>query len=111
MHLFVIVRVKVPGVEASTHEEAVEKARQQAGQDFYERFATPDSEYAEEISHYLVDVTGDPEYNQSRWFYSEQNPLAANLRRLLAWYDRDRADDDELDQIIAAAREAIRLAV
>ena len=33
----------------------------------------------------------------------------ALLRKLLAWYDRDNASDDELEQIVSQAREIVQL--
>ena len=101
VHLYPVVRLVVSGVEAASHQDAVEKAIEQT--DLCTRFASADGEYAEEISHFLVDVVGDDDYAQSWWFYSRQSPLMANFKRLIAWYDNG-GSDDELDSIIADAR-------
>ena len=75
VHLFAVVRVKVAGVTARSPQAAVEAAREQAAPSFYDRFDAPDGDYAEELSHYLVDVVGDDEYEQSVWFQAAEAPL------------------------------------
>jgi hypothetical protein len=70
VHLFTIVRVKIPNVEADSHSEAAKKAAEQTDMDAL--FNDTDScgivtEWAEEHSHALVDVVGDKEYTKSKW--------------------------------------------
>ena len=105
VHIFAVVRVRVAGITAPSHQAAAEQAHQQVPT-FQQRFHGSDCDYADEISHYLVDVAGDEDFRNSRWFYSQDQPLFANLQRLLAWHDGHR-DAAELDAIIADARQAI----
>ncbi len=108
VHLFPVVRIKVSGVEATSHVEAVEQAVAQI--DLHAECESTNFEYAEELSHFLVDVTGDQEFENSQWFYSQDNPLLANLARLLRWYEQGRSPD-ELDVIIKTARDALSVSV
>jgi hypothetical protein len=111
VHLFPVVRLKASGVMAASHEQAIEKALEQVVPELPARLANSGIEYAEEVSHFLVDVAGDAEYRQSHWYYSREEPLLSYLSRLVAWYDADRADDDALEKLVAEAREALRSAV
>ena len=108
VHLFPVLQIKVPGVEATSHIAAVEQAVAQT--DLYAECESTKFEYAEEFSHFLVDVTSDQECENSRWFYSQDNPLLANLRRLVKWYDQGMLPD-ELDAIIKSARDALSVSV
>ena len=103
VHLFPVVRLKVPGVLASSHVEAVERALEQVGAELQECLASSGVEYAEEISHYLVDVAGDSDYLQSRWFYAAEDPLLTFLRRLAAW-DESGRDAATLHELITDVR-------
>ena len=67
------VNVRVADVEAATPQEAIQKALDRI--DLYSLLErekpTPKvdfTEYAEEVHEALVDVVGDDEYDQSRWF-------------------------------------------
>jgi hypothetical protein len=67
------VNVRVADVEAATPQEAIQKALDRT--DLYSLLErekpTPKvdfTEYAEEVREALVDVVGDEEYDQSRWF-------------------------------------------
>ena len=111
VHLFPVVRLKVPNVEAPSHREAITQARCQIAEDLTQRFPDDDGEYAEEFSHYLVEVVGDEERLQSQSFYSQDEPLVANLRRLVNWYDARRGDVGELAEIIDDARDVLKFAV
>ena len=104
VHVFAVVRLKVAGVEATSHRKAIETALSKT--DLSDCFAGPESEYAEELSHFLVDVVCDDDYAQSQWYYSQDVPLMSNLARLVTWYERGRPDD-ELGQIIRDAREIL----
>jgi hypothetical protein len=106
VHLFAVVRVKISNVEATSERDAIARAREQAP-DLYERFDAPDGEFTEEFSQFLVDVVGDADYDQSRWFHSTENPLLSILDSLVRWYHAEPRDAARLDQIVAEAREAI----
>ena len=108
VHLFPVVRIKVSSVEAPSHIEAVEQAVAQT--DLYSECESTNFEYAEELSHFLVDVAADPEFENSQWFYSRNNPLRVNLARLVKWYDQGRSPN-ELEAIIKSARDALSAAV
>jgi hypothetical protein len=103
VHLYPVVRVKVAGITADSPQAAIQQALSQT--DLYAA-CEAGGEFAEEVSHYLVDVVGDAEYEQSRWFHSTDVPLIDNLQRLVAWYDGGR-DEAELARIIANARDVL----
>ena len=111
VHLFPVVRLKVPNVEAPSHREAITWARCQIAENLTQRCPDDAGEYAEEFSHYLVDVVGDEERRQSQSFYSQDEPLVANLRRLVNWYDARRDNAGELAEIINDARDVLKFAV
>jgi len=77
VHIFTVVRVKVCDIEASSHEEAAQKAETLIPfHDLFDRDSTPSTpemEWGEEHSHALIDVQGDEEYENSKW-------LAADLK-------------------------------
>ena len=104
VHLFPVVRLKVSGVHATSPQAAIEKALEQM--DLHAYLANIGGEYAEELSHFLVDMVGDEQFSQSRWFYSQQTPLLDNLSRLVSWYDRGRPEA-ELQQIVRDARDVL----
>ena len=110
VHLFPVVRLKVSDIAAASHREAVEKACSATVPELYQRFETKDGDFAEEISHFLVDVVGDEQFECSRFYYSESDPLVSNLARLITWYDKG-ADSEELERIIADARDVLETSV
>lgn len=69
-----------------------------------------EGEFAEEYSHFLVDVVGDTEFEHSQFFYSAADPGLSPLRRLVAWADGPR-DNAVLEQIVAEARETLRICI
>ena len=82
VHLYAVVRVKVPDVEAESQKEAIEKAEAQV--DLYSTFdweGLPINggivafDYAEEIAYYLVDEHGDEEYLDSKWWHIANGEL------------------------------------
>ena len=85
VHIFTQVQVKVCGVEASDHPEAIKKAEQQV--DFHALFLNErpgygacETEWAETLSdEYLVDEVGDEEYRQSRWYKWADGKIVPNL--------------------------------
>ena len=110
VHLFPVVRIKVSGIAATSHREAIEKACVATVPELYQRFETKDGDFAEEISHFLVDVVGDEQFECSRSYYSQAEPLITNLARLITWHDKG-ADSDELERIIADARDVLETSV
>lgn len=60
VHVYHVVRTKVPDIEASSHEEAMKKADELFANSGYE------TESAEEVAGYLVDEQGDGEFASSR---------------------------------------------
>lgn len=108
VHLFPVVRLRVSVVEAASHIEAVEQTVAQT--DLYVECESTNFEWGEELSHFLVDVAADPEFENSQWFFSQDNPLLANLARLVKWYDQGRSPN-ELEAIIKSARDALSAAV
>ncbi len=73
VHIYAVVRVKVPNVQAASQEEAIRNA----DVDLYclfDNHATGDeivTEYAEEQAYYLVDEAGDEKHERSRWHDGE----------------------------------------
>ncbi len=63
-------------------------------------------EFADEISHYLVDVSGDPEFTASRWFHSAHHPWVPLFQRLITWDEQGRAAD-ELAALLANVRQIL----
>jgi len=75
VHIFAIVRVKVARISAESQIEAIHKA--EGSVDLYTLFNKPDSvnvettEFADGISHYLVDEVGDSTYERSRFYEAD----------------------------------------
>jgi len=74
VHIYATVRVKVCGVEADSQAEAIKKAEAQT--DLYDTLGEPGhgTEYAEEITGFLVDEDGDTEYHNTRYYDEKGNP-------------------------------------
>ena len=74
VHLFALVRVKIEDIEAADMPGAIKLAEDRAPLErLFNHGREPDTEYAEEISHCLVDVQGDTEFNDSCWFLDENH--------------------------------------
>jgi two-component SAPR family response regulator len=71
IHVFTLVRVKVEGIEANTMPEAIERAR--ASVDFMSLLSHSKYNWAEEHSHYLVDLQGSSDYSESRWYTDKEH--------------------------------------
>jgi hypothetical protein len=80
VHIYAVVRVKVPGVEAESQTDAIEQAEEQV--DFNalfdsRRFSLYPGiecvEYADETSGYLVDEEGDEEHDRSSFYKYDTN--------------------------------------
>ena len=107
MHLFAIVRTKVTNVPAPSMPEAIPVALERIpAPSLDQRFNGPDTEFAEECSHFLVDVAGDEEFEQSQFFHSAQDPLLAFVRDFVAWQTHDR-EEDRLRTLLAQAAEIL----
>ncbi|MBZ5499059.1 MAG: hypothetical protein LAP85_21890 [Acidobacteriia bacterium] len=79
VHIFAVVRVKVPDVEAVSHQDAIKKAVESTDlNEVFDRVSpvpgVEHTEYGEEISHYLVDEVGDEECRRST-FYQDARHL------------------------------------
>lgn len=72
VHIYAVVRVKVSGVEADNMPEAIESAVEQADIDeLFPHRVYPwgvETEDAEEIVGYLVDVVGDGEHSMTTYY-------------------------------------------
>lgn len=77
VHVFTLVRVRVQGIEAETMPEAIEQVI--ASVDFDALLSHSEYNWAEEHSHYLVDVHGSPDYSESRWYADKEHRFLLNL--------------------------------
>jgi hypothetical protein len=109
VHLFSVVRITVPCLEADSPAEAVAKAVQQCWDSLYQRFDSADTEFAEEFSYFLVDVLGKQRI--TRGYLPKEDLRIDLLIRLLKWFDRARDDKNQLASIISAARDIVNEAV
>lgn len=91
VHVFTVVRVAFPGVEAGSQTDAIDKVRN--GENFYslfnrfhpyyrEREDGIDIEWAEEDSHFLVDEEDDEEYENSMWYTMPSELFSSAMRGL-----------------------------
>jgi len=72
VHIYTLVRVLVPGIEADDKTSAIEKAEERI--DFHSLFRgrNPETDWAEEIMEYVVDERSDGELIHSEYLTSEQ---------------------------------------
>jgi hypothetical protein len=78
VHLFPVVRMKIPGVQAESQTEAIKKAIE--GFAFSSPFVFGDAEYADELEFFLVDEVGDEEYERTQWYeYDTEGQLVAGM--------------------------------
>ncbi|MGA2259876.1 MAG: hypothetical protein ABSH28_00405 [Acidobacteriota bacterium] len=78
VHIFAVVRVKVPDVEAGSHQDAIKKAVECTNLNDLFDLVSPvpgveHTEYGEEISHYLVDEVDDEEYRRSTFYHDTRH--------------------------------------
>ena len=66
VHVFTLVRIKVEAIEANTMPEAIKRALESLN--FDAMLDHPEYNWAEEHSHYLVDLHGSDDYSESCWF-------------------------------------------
>lgn len=113
VHLFAIIRRKIAHISADSAPAAIATAQEHpATARWLNRLDDPDGvgEFADEFSHFLVDVEGDEEFEQSRWFHSGTNPLLKPLRELIAWGDSER-DEGQLAALLADVRQILSITV
>ena len=109
VHAFAVIRRQVSQVAASSPAEAILAAGEQRSlHRWLDQFSDAETvgEFADEISHYLVDVAGDPEFTASRWFHSRHHPWIPLFERLIAWDEEGRAAD-ELTALLANVRQIL----
>lgn len=93
VHVYAVVRIKL-AVTATDHIDAMQRADHIMSESDYPVRLVPggpevlDAEPADEISGYLVDETGDPQFEKSR-FYDCNQQLCALVHRAGA---RDEAE-------------------
>lgn len=74
VHRYEIVRMKIGPIEAETMEEAINKSDELADTHNYFKNGDPINEHvdhvesADECDCFLVDIVGDDEYENSKWF-------------------------------------------
>jgi hypothetical protein len=68
VHIFAVYRVKITDVEATCQTEAIAAAMKQFDPDH-----PKDPEFAEEVSHYLVDEQGDTEFENSCFYLDREH--------------------------------------
>lgn len=81
VHLFALVRVKIEDIEADDMPAAIKLAEEIAPLELlchHTGFINPgpETEYANEISHYLVDIVkpdGEIDEQKSRWFLDQNH--------------------------------------
>jgi hypothetical protein len=71
VHMYAVVRIKLESIEAESQLAAIAKAEEKRCDiDHLLR----SGEFAKEIQCYLVDETGDEEYNNSRYYTGDADP-------------------------------------
>lgn len=98
VQIYAVVRFDVAQVAADCGQDAIRLAISQT--DWASRLAA-DAKSVEELSHFVVHISGDDRQCQS--FTSRDQPLLANLARLIIWADGQR-DSSELTRILHDAR-------
>lgn len=73
VHLFDVVRVKYPGIEADSQKEAIQQAiKQHYPNDIHDNYRPQHGiecvEYADEIAYAVVDEENDPEFERTKWY-------------------------------------------
>jgi hypothetical protein len=103
VHAFVTVRVKCGNIEADSHEAAVARARE-FFDSLYALFESPNFkqipdgisaiEFAEEISHFLVDEANDADFDRSTWHDAlGQEQWRVEMRFVDRWDDPEWTQD------------------
>lgn len=94
VHVYAVIRQKFEKVEAPTQQEAClaamktpEFSRWMDCFRYNGEELAPAGEYADGIDGFLVDVCGDTEYNESRFYYDTDNKFVELAKKILAWAD------------------------
>jgi hypothetical protein len=112
VHVYPVVRIKVAGIAARSHRDAIRQATERLSPDvLYRRFDSDDSGYSEEFSHFVVDVAGADDFRRSRHYHSSDEPLIQLLRELVEFHRQPRRHRQQLDSIVAEARKVLRMTV
>jgi len=78
VHFYVTVRVVVKDVEADGQLEAIDKAEKillpKLNHGMLDNYSGHPTEYADEVTGYLVDEQGDEEYLQTRAYDQDKKP-------------------------------------
>jgi len=85
VHVFAVVRLKLVGIKAVSHKQAVRKAARRLWNTLYQTFSNAnlrklpagvtDVEFGEELTHFLVDEEGDAEFARSTWHEDGGQPM------------------------------------
>jgi hypothetical protein len=73
VHVYPVVRIMIPDIQADSMTEAIDKAERMVSFDaLFERDNQggnwTEMSFAEEIAYWLVDMADDPNYNKTTWF-------------------------------------------
>lgn len=111
VRLFPVVQIKIPEVSAASPVEAITSARLLVENcEFLRRLEQAGFEFADEYSHFLVDVVGDEDFSRSQFFYSSDDPSVTPLRQIVEWADSGR-DPFVLEGILTSIRELMAITV
>jgi len=107
VHLYPVGMVTVRGIEADSQLAAGCLACSQMRDALLDRFRRIQVEFDGEFSGFLVDVEGDHEFAQSRFFHNGDDPLIDLFRRFVRCHDSSQPDSSQLPALLAEAREEI----
>ena len=112
VHVYPVIRITFKSVIAKSRRDAIHKAMDRLPPETLSaRFDNDDSGYAEEFSHFLVGFAGDKDFRRYRWYHSSQESLIPLLQRLVDWHGTPRRRVQQLDAIVAEARQALRTTI
>jgi hypothetical protein len=109
VHVFAVIRRRISHISATSPAEAIKAAADRRSLSrWLDQFRDADTvgEFAEEFSHFLIDVADDPEFLESRWFHSAHHPLIPRLRKLAAWDEQGR-DPVVLNELLDNVRQIL----
>ena len=111
VHVFTVVRILIAAIPAATPEAAIQQALESPALTALDcALISVDAEWAEEHSHFLVDVVGDEAHDESRWFHSHDEPLLDLVRELVQWSESGR-DPVALELLLSKAQAALKAVV
>lgn len=112
VHYYAEIRQKFTNIEASSPREAVLKGFEDQRylrwiQQFYVEhpLCVRIGEFAEGFSGYMVDVAGDTDYSESRYFADCAQDGVAVLQQLVAWAERQPLIPAGLQPIVDRAKQ------